>query len=78
MLHNHRRWLEFESFHQCGWCGEWYVGARVDHGCPSHSDEVQINELAGEGEESPNYAAMSHGLPDGLIEHDDWREGGWM
>lgn len=20
--------------HQCGWCGEWYNGARVDHGCP--------------------------------------------
>lgn len=25
---------EHQHMHQCGWCGEYYIGARVDHGCP--------------------------------------------
>lgn len=28
------RRIDGDHLHQCDWCGEWYTGARVDHGCP--------------------------------------------
>lgn len=35
-----------DHLHQCGWCGEWYTGARVDHGCPSASSDLTDDEIA--------------------------------
>ncbi len=31
--------------HQCGWCGEWYTGARVDHGCPAPQERGACGQV---------------------------------
>jgi len=49
--------VTLEHLHQCGWCGEYYIGSRVDHGCPP--DTRTVDDLSDTYDENA-ISAMEH------------------